>query len=216
MIVSRTKRFVFVHVPKTAGKAVSAALDPHASAGIVNPLHIHETLCDFYMRVRKEGKKPRLPFGKRSEADASAEFADYFSFAFVRNPWDRVVSMFSFLQKADLPETRGLEFGRFMHDLEHGAHYLQSIHNPRPQLDYITDYRRKIIVSEIGRFETLAEDFGRICDRLGIDVPLEKRNVSSHAHYTDYFDDRSRGFVANLYAEDISAFGYTFGADASQ
>ncbi|MEL7445886.1 MAG: sulfotransferase family 2 domain-containing protein [Pseudomonadota bacterium] len=211
MIVSDSKRFVFVHVPKTAGKSVSAALQPYAAKGVASDLHIHETISEFYQRVRKQGRKTPFDFRRKSRAkDASAQYADYFSFGFVRNPWARAVSSFGYLRKVDLPETRDLDFDRFIADLDSGAHYLRSILIPRPQIDYFTDYRGDIIVDQIGKYESLADDFASICERIGIGLQLEWRNKSDHGSYVDYFDDAKRLVIERIYARDIEAFGYRF------
>lgn len=212
MIVSREKRFVFVHIPKTAGKSMNSAFAAYSSRGLSNRLHIHESITEFYRRLRKEGgRRRRPPTFRRSDADISAEFADFYKFAFVRNPWDRAVSMYGFLAKIGLPETEGLTFEKFVSDLYEGAHYMHSIHVPRQQIEFISDYRGKVIVDRVGRFENLATDFAEICDHLGIDTTLEKRNTSSRGPYEDYYNDQTRAMVGEIYAPDIEAFGYAFG-----
>lgn len=210
MIVSDSKKFIFVHVPKTAGKSVSAALMPYADKKAANPLHIHETISEFYQRTRKAGHRPPLPLMRRRSHDDSARYADYFSFAFVRNPWARAVSSFSYLQKIDLPEAKNLDFDRFMHDLESGAHYLQSIFIPKQQIDFMTDYRGEIVLDRVCRYENLQQDFAEVCERIGVKPDLEWRNPSQHRPYVDYFDDAKRAVIARIYARDIEAFGYRF------
>ena len=64
----------------------------------------------------------------------------------------------------------------------------------------------------IARFERLDEDWARICERLGRDIPLPELNVSAKSHYTEYYDDRLREIVARRNAPLIDRFGYRFGA----
>jgi hypothetical protein len=61
------------------------------------------------------------------------------------------------------------------------------------------------------RFENLAEDWQRICDRLGRDMPLDHLNRSERRAYTDYFTDETREIVARRNAGFIARFGYSFG-----
>lgn len=64
----------------------------------------------------------------------------------------------------------------------------------------------------VGRTESLDTDFAAVCERLGVEPPPPgRRNSSGHGHYTDYYDDRTRQVVADLFAADVDRFGYRFG-----
>jgi len=63
----------------------------------------------------------------------------------------------------------------------------------------------------IGRYERLHQDFQTVCDRIGIEGSLPHVNGSRHEHYTEYYDDKSRAFVAERCLRDIERFGYRFG-----
>jgi hypothetical protein len=158
--------FVFVHIPKTGGTSISAALG-------IWPSHV--TARDL-----------------RLDPDSSGKF----SFAFVRNPWDRIVSYAHSLR------------GRKKKNVWHQPDRLVL----RPQVDYIMDEAGQPLVDFIGRFERLTEGFEMICDRIGIPTPdLPHLNRAAHRqHYRDYLDERARETIAEKYAEDIARFGYSF------
>ena len=92
MIISRKHKFIFVHIPKVGGTSIKKCLLP------------------FYDR-KKELEK--IPKGLRSSNVIARKHAyasvllqalgkniwrSYFKFAFVRNPWDWVVSIYHFIR----------------------------------------------------------------------------------------------------------------------
>lgn len=60
------------------------------------------------------------------------------------------------------------------------------------------------------RFESLAEEFAQVCDRLDIHAELPKVNQSDHRPYREYYDDEMQALVARLYQADIQQFGHGF------
>jgi len=141
-------------------------------------------------------------------------YSDYFKFSFVRNPWDRLVSCwynkviqsnyFSFnddrYEKMQLFE----KFVDYVSTLDINTcdrHLkLQSSLIDLNEIDYI------------GRFETFAEDYTAICQKL--DIPLDnfihKNKSLKTKHYTEFYTDELREKVHQIYLKDIQIFGYKF------
>jgi hypothetical protein len=72
-----------------------------------------------------------------------------------------------------------------------------------------------LIDCTVGKFETLDEDVEKMCTEIGIPNRLKDtkpRNVSvtNKAHYTEYYNDRTRKMIAQRYEEDIDLFKYSF------
>jgi len=197
MIVSQRKRFIFVHVPKSAGTSVRSALkrfrdyDPNAKTR-------HETISDFLSRH-------------------GPEYAEFFQFAFVRNPWDRMVSAYFYTKqkRSEVAEIQSLTFRAFLGEVERNAEWVKNRHSIRPQIDFVTDKQGNQIVNFIGSFENLAHDFAVVCAAVGIRRRLRQKNVSVHKAYTAYYDTWSRDFIAERYRKDIERFGYSFAGPAS-
>ncbi|MFO8053169.1 MAG: sulfotransferase family 2 domain-containing protein [Candidatus Omnitrophota bacterium] len=78
MLISHTYKFIFLHIPKTAGSSVAATLKRNLNK---NDL----LLCPHTKAVRLK-------------LTAKDKWKDYFKFTFVRNPWDRMVSAYFFLR----------------------------------------------------------------------------------------------------------------------
>ena len=142
------------------------------------------------------------------------KYEQYFKFAFVRNPWDRIVSCWKNksnpVHSQEYPHSCFVEatnktFNEFI-DLLQGDAFGEDRHiSPQvfffpPDLDFI------------GKFENLQEDFNIVCGKIGIPRhQLPHINKTEHKHYTEYYDDETRQIVAEKYAKDIEYFGYEFG-----
>lgn len=132
------------------------------------------------------------------------ELARCFVFSIVRNPWDRILSIYLFERKhARHYHPVGYEFPPL-------ADYLDQL-NPfysLQQADFLAGPRQP---DYVGRFEYLAEDFAHIANQIGLEgTQLPHLNHTSHEHYSSYYCDKTREKVARLFHKDIEQFGYSF------
>ena len=208
LTISDSASFLFIHVPKAAGTSVAKALAMHSSRDdwrVSN--HNHDTLEGF---LSANADKLLGRYGP----DRDLWLADYYSFCFVRNPWDRFVSFYAYLKKAQsgrIPQVAALEdFNALLRALDRGDDWLMRLHGVRPQTDFYTLDGKTAAVDRVGRFERLHEDFGDICALIGIKNDLPHANASDHAAYTTLYDDWGRGLIAERYGDEISALGYRF------
>jgi hypothetical protein len=101
MIISHGRRFIFVHIPKTGGTSLALALE---SKAMKDDILIGDTPKAKQRRNRLKGVKTTGRLWKHSRlVDISGlltsnEIHDFFVFTLVRNPWDRVVSYYHWLQ----------------------------------------------------------------------------------------------------------------------
>lgn len=178
--------FVFVHINKTGGSSIEAALGVKLD---------HDTALE---------KRARL---------GAAEWERRFKFAFVRNPWDKVVSHYLYRVKTNQTGLRDepLEFGEWV-ARSYGEKDPRYYDKPRmfmPQWRWICDEGGAQLVDFVGRFERLEADFETVRERLDCD-PLPHHKCSERGPYGDYYDDASRGIVAEHFAGDLERFGYSF------
>lgn len=217
MLISHSHRFIFFHVAKTAGLSVRDALQPYAEeptkfkikrpprlkAGQPNPFYtVWEALL---IHAKASDAQKELP---------PEVFDSYYKFAFVRNPWAWQVSMYHFILHEPTHVKHGLvkSFGSFERYLD------WVIETPNPyakgatklQKDVITDADGKLLVDFVGRYETLAQDFAQVCEKLKIVAQLPHVNKSVHYDYRAYYNARTRQLVAEHFAADIELFGYSF------
>ncbi len=212
-MISHEHRCIFVQVPKTGSTSVRAILGkpirPHLNLWEI------KVLMENYWPLRG-GRKNRilecaymaLPKNKRSER-GRAQFNSYFKFGFVRNPWDRVVSLYE--RKEALEMRLRMNFAEFVDWIQYSSATCVHSSPHRYQLDWFVDANGVVLADFIGRFERLEEDWGLVANKLGITAILPHSRANPRArHYTEYYDERTRAIVGEKFRVDIETFGYQF------
>jgi hypothetical protein len=141
-------------------------------------------------------------------------FYGFHKFAFVRNPWDHLVSMYHFmLSDPEIPrhaEVKALPgFDAFVQwAIDEAAPFPKGI--TKRQAEMLTDRDGTLLTDFVGHYESLREDFDRVCRHLGIEASLPHLNRSQHRDYRAYYNDHTRALVEEHFRSDINLFGYTF------
>ena len=130
-----------------------------------------------------------------------AQFRRLFKFTCVRNPWDRMISLYFSPSRGRRQWDRKL-FKKLLSNTLSVADHLRLEKNDADPFSN---------VDRVMRFEALATDFRSVCNELAIPwAPLPIYNRSSCEHYSRYFDDELRESVRQQFAPEIERFGYTF------
>jgi len=138
------------------------------------------------------------------------QFETYFKFGFVRNPWDRVVSLYERTEALQL--SNEMSFEQFVDWIQYSSATCVHSSPHRYQLDWFVDANGNLLADFIGRFERLDEDWAFVAQKLGLEGKLPHRRVSPRArHYGDYYTPQTRDIVAAKFNVDIERFGYEFG-----
>lgn len=197
-------KYIFVHVPKTAGLSVSASLG---------------------------GKDKKIPTHTPLRC---VEKGDRFAFGFIRNPWARMVSLHRFLcQKTfrntdnfDQEAVREMGFKTWLMDdafimtedyQTEGEPWVMRTHwrtsndgslapmQRRPQMWWLDgcDY--------IGKVEDLPLSYSLALHRAGIKAQeLPHINQTKGKPWRNEYDEDTKKFVEEHFADDIEFGGYTF------
>jgi hypothetical protein len=183
MVINDSKKFIFIHVYKNGGCSMEAALGGRTKVpGIAKCMHL--SLSNL----------PDHPNRK-----------DYFSFAFVRNPWDRAVSSFTYKNRKNDSSKRTIDAFRSKVKLSTKPHKRYAQHDMVHNCSFI------------GRFEHIQEDFDTICNIVGIPkMILPHKNASRHELYTKFYTDLQKEIIYENTSGDIDHFGFTFEGAATK
>ena len=197
---------IFVHVPKTAGQSIEMVflsklgLTWRQRAPLLlrpnrDPAKGPERLAHLYARE----------YVACGHVDAE-QFAAYFKFAVVRNPWARAVSEYKFAYR------RRMDFARFLDEVIARRLGVVEQRHIDPQVAFLTGDDGEILVDRVLRFESLAAGFTDVSRRVfGAAALLPNVNVSrDRTDYRAFYDETGRQLIADIYRDDVATFGYQF------
>ena len=201
-MISHKYKFIFIRIPKTGSSSILSAL---WTSGLQR---YFKNTKKFTKKYTIEGDK--VHHKKAIELYQIDEFNEnwdnYFKFAFVRNPWDLIVSWFSFYntprrrkQGTSVSFDEWIERKIWQNKLEFRQCY-----------DRIYDNNDKLMIDYVGKLEFINIDFKRICKKIGIKQTLEHKNRSRHKPYQYYYNEKTKQVIANLFHKDIELFKYKF------
>ena len=223
MIVSHKHKFIFVHLGRTSGRSVTAALAEHCGdEDIITPVPgIAGRNCEGFRR-HDTASMIRNRIGNNC-------WEDYFKFTIERNPWDKILSLY-WSHIGDTPlktynrvhrvlTGRPLSF-RTWFELRIWQGRIRLRHVRFPQ--HIQHYTENggVIIDFIGLYEHRAAHVAEISKRLGLAIsPSYEHGLGlrkDRRHYTEYFNARMNAIVEREFRMDLDLLGYRFGEPAPE
>lgn len=186
-VINDKHKHSFIHIPKCAGNSMQS------EKWVGNKCHT--TVKDFI------------------ENNTWRE--DYFSWTFVRNPLDRLLSSYFWVKREkyvfkkwhdELRQEHCEDFSTFVHWLNDAN--IEDDVLLKPQHLHIT-YDGSIKVNFVGRFENLSEDWSYVTNKvIGKKITLSHKNKTNHKHYTEYYNKELVEIVHSKYKKDFEVFNY--------
>jgi hypothetical protein len=217
-MISHSKKCIFVEVPRTGSTSVRNLIGMSATPHL-NIWQIRSQMCGQWSHEQRFLPRLYSAFNllrseaKRIEA-GERRFYAYYKFGFVRNPWDRVVSLYFRPQRESLRER--MSFEDFVMSIKYSS---ATCYHPVPhrnQLDWFVNPDGEVLVDFIGRFERIEEDWSKIAAQLGLQglrLPHKNQKLGSRKHYSEmYTRPEMIEAVREVFRVDIEAFNYEFGA----
>ena len=207
MPVCFDRQLIFIHVPRTGGQSILKMMDMWYG---------DDERWDHLFGWGHDYEMSHMPATVIAERIGQDKFRRYFKFAFVRNPWDRLLSTYF---KQDII-TKSLlnfdqDFTNFVYQLDEiwkSLGRMKHIHKSHliSQSDIVYNNKDKLMIDFLGRFEKFQEDVDEIRERLKIQKQVIKINNTVHGPYQEYYNKKTVGIVQRLYERDIRLFNYEF------
>lgn len=189
--------WTFLHVPKTAGKSISAYIMKHGAN--------HKTLHPSSHATLKEMQDLGVDLGT--------------TFAVFRNPYSRAVSLYRFLFELDIRKVTEGATDYFHKKPDFSWH--DNLINTYGKLDFVSfckelpwmplgiEQHHYLPVGKKLFIEKLDDDFKFIQSMLGSTEPLYKFNSTNNNNWHSYYDKESQEIIAETYKQDFEQLGYS-------
>jgi len=214
MIVSHHYKYIFIHVHKAAGTSMRAALrDPllkPSMAGVwpsddqslfkneifSHGLDVHTNASDLKQYLEKH----------------SYNWEDYTKFAFIRNPFDRMVSLYFFYVEKIHEKLISKKMREYCtHVKSMGIEKFLEEKQVPTQHEMLHDKDGKCLIDFVGRFENVDQDFDKISKQIfGQKIILGQHNATSKKHYSEYYNEHTKQNVIDNYSKDFILGGYGY------
>ncbi|MES2684948.1 MAG: sulfotransferase family 2 domain-containing protein [Pseudomonadota bacterium] len=218
MLVSHRHRFIYTKTKKTAGTSVEAYFEPYCMAeNTWSASHAREQSVSAAGIVGQRGQvKPEHQWWNHMPAQlirqqlGEAIWSNYYKFCVVRNPFEKVVSMFFFDQRRGLIEkvSPGQAAAAF-------EHWVLTSALPVDREMYLID--GEICMDALVRHEQIETDLEAVCRHLRVAwnpqaLPTYKTGIRPEwASVAALYTEPARQKVADTFAFELETFGYRFG-----
>lgn len=213
MRISHSDKWIFLAVPRTGSTTVRKLLDDYSD---IRSIHITKISKEFPFYHHISALELKNIFEIRGW-----KWEDYTKFCIVRNPFDRIVSLYyhhlkmrknvakkSFLKRIKDKVISEPSFEDFVFQINPGNRLTTSLKN------FICDQSGNVLVDDILKFENLESDIPKYLNKLSTQINIDSiphLNASKgRLKYRKYYGPDTKKKIAELYYYEIEKFAYSF------
>ena len=213
--INHDKKAIYIHIPKTGGSFIRDSLKNYygfKTYYLKRP--DHNQLCRIHDNsVDKHENKifgtllyyKTSPYLNKIMNMDHEKWNNYFIFTFVRNPYDRLISGYSYCNKFNI------SFDNFMNNMMRFNCWIYW-HSFMPQIRHITNEKGESNINFIGKYENLYEDFNNVLQILDFRIvhKNEVKNKSTHKHYSQYYNNQNIKKINSILEDDLKNLDYSY------
>jgi len=196
MPISYKHKFKFIHIPKTGGSSIENIFDLFHEENLWVPRFTHKIQeCHFAPQ--------HFPHALINHF--KPECVDYFSFAVVRNPFNRIISEYFYINKS----FEGKPINNFNEDQFNtwlDTNLIKfDIDHKLPQSSFLD-----VPVDMVLKLENIDEDFKKLNEVLGTNFKMDHTNKSTvnKNKIVESLSKDTKGKIYNIFKKDFENFGY--------
>lgn len=205
-MISTDKKFIFIAVMKTGTMSITNTLSKYS----IDKDGTHYTASELKSGVFSSQSSKKMALNNPHTILYKENWDNFFTFGFVRNPWDHFVSLYKWCKKHNNPKSK-FGFDLFLENEYRNNFNLLWDWNFTNQSDRLYEGDEQI-VDFVGRFENIEKDFDFICKSIGVEEKLSFINRSpDRREYKDFYKSKEQiKMIEEMYAKDLERFGYGF------
>ena len=223
MLISNSHKFIFPKAAKVAGTSVQNFFEPFCKGP--DDFIGSKGRCFPDSQIMSHGDMRARKINRLLKLSGRSCWNDYYTFGCIRNPWDRVVSLYHFIKK------QAKKFHEITDEQKQYKSYPTLLHryqlsflpfdkfveeSPYPQVFYQFYHIEKLRYNYFIRFENLKQDVIKVCNDLNLPCDITQlqhinRSKDRTADYTEYFNNKTKNIIAERYKQDIEYFKYEYG-----
>ncbi len=213
--INHNLKAIFIHIPKNGGSYIADVLQKYY--GFKN-YYLQRPDHDIFCGKRDRSVKTHenklhgtliyyktSPFLNKIMNMNNYKWNTYFIFTFIRNPYDRIVSGWNYINKYNINFNKYINLNKLTNSWDYWHTFMSQTH-------HLIDINGKINIHYIGKFENLEDDLQKIILKLGFKKILHTpstKNSKKHDNYIKYYIDNETLYKVNSYiTHDLNNFKY--------